>query len=1007
MQCSLSLLALFFLASPLLRSDSSAIQQPTIRYATKIGGSGADQVVGVATDASGNVYVAGTTASLDFPVVKALQRKPGGSTFYRLDGNQFSAGLNSGIVTITHLAASLQQPGLLYASNAGALQKSIDGGDTWVAFAGVPSTVNDIAIDPSNPNVVYVATNSNGILKTTDAGENWMSAVDGLVPMNGIISVSQIVVDPNNPQVVLAVLDFGRLFRSTDGATTFKAVSSGITFVTFDASRRDVVFAARNESPGVFKSTDGGVTFAPQSKVWYAGFQNLFADPFHPGTLFGGRDRQIYRSTDDGLTFVPIRSASSLPFFVADPTTKMLYTSLGTQLARSTDDFTTVELLGPTIPLVQGLAIGASPVFGAPSRVYSFTAATSDGFVAKLDPDGNVLYATYLGGSAADSISAITADAAGNVFVTGLTSSSDFPVTEGAFLTTNPGKAATGFDGQAISAVFLTKIAPDGRLVYSTYFASGKTFPRAIRVNFAGEVFLTGGTGGDLPVTAGVLQASISPVCPPTGCSSGGFPVQMLFFPLNAFVTKFRSDGSGLIFSTYYGNGQVQGNALAIDSDGNSYFADGANVWLLNATGTALKGTVKIDDGSSTSINALQLDGSGRLYLTGKTNSARFFTSPGAFQRSILMKPVVPGSGSVGSFDAFVIRMDSKLSIQYSTLLGGEGEDVATSLVVDGNGIATVAGFSNSRTFPLRAPLQSIFSASSGFIARVSDDASSLLYSTYLGDSHVFQIDGLALDPVGNTVFVGNTETVNSAIGPSKVMGPPHAYVGRVDAAPASSVVVNNVLSAASILGGGIVAGETLLVNGQLLSADAQVLVDGAALDPVARTDNSITVTLPADYSSRVGQPAGVQIRSKDHLSNTLIVPVVSAAPGVYSADGSGFGQGFILNEDGSRNSPSNPIAENGVITICATGVGSEPAGLPSIAVFIDGFYASGVDAKFGPVDGLPGSVYQVRVIVPHPADWVDRNPNLLNFKMPPTVPVLIQVGNATSQAGLSVSVKQ
>ncbi len=998
MQCSLSLLVLFFLTSPFLRSDSSAIQQPVIHYAAKIGGSGADQVVGVATDASGNVYIAGSTASLDFPVRKALQPKPGGSTFFRLDGNQISASLSSGISLPSHLAASVLQPGLVYASDSGVLRKSTDGGDNWTAVAGIGGFVSDIEIDPTDPNIVYAGTFDNGLYKSSDGGVSWSAVNNGLEPRSdGTLRISQIAIDPNNTQVVLAISDFGRLYRSSDGGANFRAISTGATSVSFDPSRKGVVFATVNASPGVFKSTDGGATFAPQAQIWFA-FQSVFADPFHPGTVFGTLGQELFRSTDDGQNFTALRSGAFSPFFAADPVSKTLYLSLGTQLARSADDFTTVESLGPSIPLIQGIAIGAGPTPGGPSRVYTATGATSDGFVAKLDPDGNVIYATYLGGSAADSISAITADTAGNVYVAGFTFSSDFPVTKGAFLAASPGKASPGLESQPVSASFLAKLAPDGTLVYSTYFASGKTVPKAIAVNAAGELFLTGYTHGDLPVTPGVLQSGLIPACGQIPCVGPGIGNIAPFFPTiasNAFVT---------VFSTYYGTGTEAAAALAIDPDGNSYFAGGGTVWIMNASGTALKGSTRLD--SNTSINALQFDASGHLYLAGTTNSLQFYTSPGAFQRSILSKPSLPGQGGGGSADAFVMRMDANLSIQYSTLLGGEGQDVATSLVVDGNGIATIAGSSTSRSFPLQTPVQSTFSSSTGFIARVNADASALLYSTYLGDSHVFQINGLALDPSGNAVFVGNTATVISATAPYTVVGPPNAYVGRVDAAPPPKVVINSVASAASILGGGIAPGETLVVRGRGLASDAQVLVDGVALDVLTRADGAITVSLPADYVARIGQPAAVQIRSGGQLSNTLIAPIVSASPGVYSADGSGFGQGFILNEDGTRNSSSNPIAENGVITICATGVGPESAGLPSIAVFIDGFYASGVDAKFGPVDGLPGSVYQVRVIVPHPADWVDRNPNLLNFKMPPTVPVTIQVGGSTSQVGLSLSVK-
>jgi hypothetical protein len=70
------------------------------------------------------------------------------------------------------------------------------------------------------------------------------------------------------------------------------------------------------------------------------------------------------------------------------------------------------------------------------------------------------------------------------------------------------------------------------------------------------------------------------------------------------------------------------------------------------------------------------------------------------------------------------------------------------------------------------------------------------------------------------------------------------------------------------------------------------------------------------------------------------------------------------------------------------------------------GFYANGVDALVRPAPGLPGDVFAITVFVPHPADLVANNPNLLNYKMPPTVAVNLQVGGVFCQAGVSLSVK-
>jgi uncharacterized protein (TIGR03437 family) len=114
-----------------------------------------------------------------------------------------------------------------------------------------------------------------------------------------------------------------------------------------------------------------------------------------------------------------------------------------------------------------------------------------------------------------------------------------------------------------------------------------------------------------------------------------------------------------------------------------------------------------------------------------------------------------------------------------------------------------------------------------------------------------------------------------------------------------------------------------------------------------------------------------------------VLVAVAAASPGPFAADGSGIGQGYILNKDGTLNAPSNPAAPGDRITIYATGAGlvsftgSYAVTQYPVSVFIDGFHCDGVAAAMGPVAGFPGDVYQVTVYVPDAATMVASNPNL------------------------------
>jgi len=991
------------IAALLLGAANAQTVQPVVNYATSLAGSGHDAVAGIAVDASGNTWVAGTTSSLDFPTRGTHSTQPRHSSFLRIEGTTSSWSQDTTLASPFLFAASANTPGLVYAVDLAGLHKSTDGAGTFVLLASQPwaQPLQAVTIDPNNANTLY-AGSPDGLWKSTDGATSWTKL--GGLP-NSTFSVLQIGVDPSDSRVVIALINSG-LFRSGDGGASWtEPVLPGRAF-TFDASRPGVIFAV---SFGVLKSTNHGSSFEQISTTTLT--QSIFPDPFHPGVLYSGG----MRSTDDGLTWKFVFQPSFNPFFAADPSTKGLYTSLGTHMVRSSDGFAHVETIGPpSVPFMRVFAVGAGLTPGGSPRIYIQTEIATDLFVSKLDPKGNVLFSSYLGGSSGDTANALALDASGNVYITGQTASLDFPVTQGAYMTAFPATPAPGSESLPTSSGFLVKLNQDGEIVYSTFFAGRRTIPKAIAVDTSGSVYLTGVTSGDLPVTPGAYQSTLLPPCGFAPCSPPLFSIAPIFqSPVtNAFVARFNPSGSTLQFSTYLGNNGEKGIVIAVDKSGNIDLAGGEIVYQMNSSGTVLLRSTRLTGGS---VAALTVDQTGAIYVAG-TAQPGFYSTSSAFQRQAPLPPPLPGGTlGYGPGDAFVAKLQPDLSIVSSSVFGGESVDGATGIALDSKGQLTVTGVTNSRSFPLLAPTQSLFSPQTGFLARLSSDLSTLQYSTYVGNQSQFIPVAVALTPEGNPVFAGYTATNNILLneGPAFPANADDVWITGLGLNAPAVATVNTVINPASGFTEPIAPNEPIAVRGTGFGDGAQLLLDGVPVTPLSQSSSEIVAIVPASYQTRPGPDAVIQVKLKDgQLSNPFLVPVARVAPAVYSADGTGFGQGYILNQDGTRNSPTNPAAEGSIITIFATGVGvtthvnqSDVTAQP-VNVFIDGFYANGVDARVGPVPGLPGDVYQVKVIVPHPVDLVQFNPNLLNFKMPPTVPVRLDIGGVSSPGGISLSVK-
>jgi len=800
--------------------------------------------------------------------------------------------------------------------------------------------------------------------------------------------------DPASP--VLFASTAQGLVRSTDGGATWQTNSlidqdPLLLDMAFDPNTPGLIYAATLAN--LFKSTDDGVTWTPLTPpVQYYEARYVLADTKRSGTIYtADLVRGLWVSADGGNTWTNKypQYPSGLGPLTADPVTGAVYLVAGGNLLVSTDGFDTATAVGTVSSATNALVVAGTHLFVG-------VQASSDVFVAKFDAQGNAIYATYFGGTGTDEATGMAVDAGGSVYVTGITTSVDFPVSPGAY-------AKSGGN-------FVFKLNGDGSLGYSTYFSSDASTPNAIAVDSGGHAYIAGLSFGGLPVTAGAYQKTLagSNPCCTIGIGPGLPPVT------NAFLTEFDAAGASLVFSTYVGNQNAFAQALALALDGNAILAGAGALYRMAGDGSAL-----LESGSLPGVIwALTVDGAGNVYAGGLANSTGppFPTSAGAFQTAPLAVPPLPGTlGNYGGGHGFVTKLDSQFNILASTLLGGEAQDETLALAIAANGNVLAGGSTYSKAFPVRGAAQGSFSAATGFVTELTPDLSSVAVSTFAGDTRMFNVGAIAPAADGGLLFAGATASAPFYSGvfynaPGGVFPSPgiQGFVVKVGI-NAAAPRVDSAVNAASQLGVPFAPGSVFQVRGDGFGSDSVLLVNGNPIPLLAQNRTALTAMLPADFNA-LGA-ATVVVQSGGGVSNPLLAPVAAAAPGVFSVDGSGLGQGYILNQDGTLNSPGNPANEGAPITICATGVG--PVTIDGgfavtaspVSVYIDGFYANGIAATVGPRAGLPGNVYQISVYVPRPADDAASNPNLQNFVMPPSVAVTLEVNGAKSQAGLSLSV--
>jgi hypothetical protein len=362
-------------------------------------------------------------------------------------------------------------------------------------------------------------------------------------------------------------------------------------------------------------------------------------------------------------------------------------------------------------------------------------------------------FSSLLNGSNDDEASSVQVDSSRFIYVAGETNSQDFPITAGAYQTTLKNSRDC----------FIAKYSPDGsQLIYST-FVGGDGIDRAldIAVHNDGKVYITGSTTSDnFPLSANPFQNKRK------NLDQGS----------DAFIAALQSDGKSLLYSSYFG-GQFNDVSESIVSDKSGFIyitgkTDGPKEFpIKNAFqnvfggGTSDGFITKFSSDLSSIIyssflggelddypNALTVNDSGSVFVVGQTQSRKFPVTP------FTVSNVFAG----GIFDSFITRISNDgSSISYSALIGGSGDDIATSIITDIFDNAYVVGNSNSANFPITviAADTSYNGKTDAYCYKLSPNGGRFLFSSFIGGTNDEYARSVSIDPCFAVYISGYTNS--------------------------------------------------------------------------------------------------------------------------------------------------------------------------------------------------------------------------------------------------------
>jgi beta-propeller repeat-containing protein/centrosomal CEP192-like protein/HYDIN/CFA65/VesB family protein len=496
--------------------------------------------------------------------------------------------------------------------------------------------------------------------------------------------------------------------------------------------------------------------------------------------------------------------------------------------------------------------------------------------------DPTLTYSTYLGGSGGDQATSVAVNGAGEAFVTGFTSSPNFP-------TKTPIQSGLGGGGAATENAFVSEFLADGSaLVFSTYLGGGASDQGfSIALDSTGDPYIVGAAqSSDFP-----LQNPLANQNAMTGSQCG-------------FVTNLTNNGTTLFFSTYLcGGTDDAATAVALDVNKDIYvtgFTESANFPTVNPVQASLAGGQNAfvmelapaantpPNGSSIFFstffggggdfaNGIALDANANIYIAGFTPSSVFPTK----------NPVQANlNGSTNAFIAEIkLSPAAGNSTVYSTYLGGSTNDSANGIAVDAAGNAYVTGTAGSPDFPLVNSLQAPDAGGDPFVTKIAAGGGTLDFSTLFGGGGD-SARAIALDSSNNIYIAGSTPAADFPTRlPLQADLPGFSSVGFVAElkTDGSDFIFSSYFGGSFTLSGGADTANGIAVdsNGNIYLAGAAGTVDFPTVNPFQATLQSQSQTNAFVAKIAPATPAGPQIfPAALNFTSTFQTQIVTLANG-------------------------------------------------------------------------------------------------------------------------------